>query len=175
MLKPPVNTHDHTSGSKEGAVTLVEYGDYQCPHCGHAYPIIKRIQKEAGEGLQFVFRNFPLSEAHPDAFNAALASEAAARQDKFWEMHDMLFENRDALSINELVSYAESIGMDTRQFAADMNDKDISGKVDNDFESGIKSGVNGTPTFFINGIRFNGDWSGREFVDALNEAGEAKS
>jgi protein-disulfide isomerase len=174
MLKPPVNAHDHTSGSENGAVTLVEYGDYQCPHCGHAYPIIKRIQKEAGEGLRFVFRNFPLSEAHPDAFNAALAAEAAARQDKFWEMHDIIFENQDDLSIDALVGYAKSLGMDTKQFAADIADKVISDKVDNDFESGIKSGVNGTPTFFINGARFDGDWEGRELVDALNEAGEKK-
>ena len=98
QLKPPVNSKDHIQGNKNAPLELVEYGDYQCGHCGHAYPIIKSVQEALGNNLKFVFRNFPLSEVHPDAFKAAVAAEAAALQHRFWEMHDIIYENQERLS-----------------------------------------------------------------------------
>src|SRR6266404_5482851 len=105
-LNPPVNSNDHIQGIKTAPLELVEYGDYQCPHCGHAYPIIKNIQRSLGADLKFVFRNFPLSESHPDAFHAAVAAEAAELQQKFWDMHDIIFENQQELSVESLFLYA---------------------------------------------------------------------
>src|ERR1700712_2180353 len=97
-LKPPVGENDHVQGDKSAAIELVEYGDYQCPHCGAAHPVIKKIQKSFGKQVRFVFRNFPLQESHPYAMAAAIAAEAAGLQDKFWEMHDVIYENQDDLS-----------------------------------------------------------------------------
>src|SRR2546422_6563189 len=110
-LKPPLNSNDHLQGKPSASIELVEYGDYQCPHCGHAYPIIKNLQRSLGDDLKFVFRNFPLSESHPDAFNAAMAAEAAALQHKFWEMHDIIFENQHALDFESLFLYAKTTGL----------------------------------------------------------------
>src|SRR5450432_4214562 len=104
-LKPPVNSNDHIQGNKNAAIELVEYGDYQCPHCGHAYPVIRSIQKKFGSKLKFIFRNFPLTEIHPNAMNAAVAAEAASAQDKFWEMHDIIFENQEHLRDVDLIKY----------------------------------------------------------------------
>ncbi len=170
MLRPAVDKIDHASGPDNAPVTLVEYGDYQCPHCGHAYPAIQQIQEELGDKLNFVFRNFPLSESHPHAFEAALATEAAAKQDAFWPMHDMLFENQQRLNSGSLIKYAATLGLDEKTFAADMNDEALKQKVEDDFESGIMSGVNGTPTFFINGSRFNGGVDDDMLLDALKAA-----
>ena len=156
MLRPPVNEHDHTSGHNNAPVTLVEYGDYQCPHCGHAHPLIKQIQEQLGDKLQFVFRNFPLSEMHPQALIAAMAAEAADRQNAYWPMHDMIFENQQNLHGSNLLKFASALHLDTKAFAADMEDQALQQKVEDDFESGMKSGVNGTPTFFVNGSRYNG-------------------
>ncbi|HTD95190.1 MAG TPA: thioredoxin domain-containing protein [Chitinophagaceae bacterium] len=158
MLKPEVSDKDHASGPSKAPVTLVEFGDYECPHCGRAYPIIKDIQQTMGKQLRFVFRNFPLNESHPHAFMAAVAAEAAAKQDKFWEMHDIIYEHQDSLEMDDLLDYAKQLGLDIRQFAKDIQDKSTSGKVEHDFDSGLRSGVNGTPTFFINGKRYDGDW-----------------
>jgi protein-disulfide isomerase len=158
-LKPPVSDQDQETGNPDAAITLVEYGDYQCPHCGRAYPLLKKLVKEKGKFFRFVFRNFPLQEAHPAAFMAALAAEAAARQGKFWEMHDMIFENQDDLHGNSFMQFAESLGLDTKVFAHDWKSADLVTKVEADFESGIKSGVNGTPSFFLNGGKFE-DYDG---------------
>jgi protein-disulfide isomerase len=146
----------------------VEYGDYQCPHCGHAYPIIKQVQRELEDRLRFVYRNFPLSEAHPDAFNAAVAAEAASLQNRFWEMHDVIFENQEALSWTDLFGYAQSIGLDVQSFEEDVQKKEIAEKVEADFESGIRSGVNGTPSFFINGEKYEGSWEATDLIGYLN-------
>ena len=110
-LKPPVNSKDHIQGNKNAPLELVEYGDYQCPHCGRAYPIIKAVQEAMGDNLKFVFRNFPLSEVHPDAFKAAVAAEAAALQHKFWEMHDIIYENQELLDWENLLSYAKRLDL----------------------------------------------------------------
>lgn len=156
-LKPSVTVTDHIQGENSASITLVEYGDYQCPHCGAAYPVIKEIQNKFGQQIRFVFRNFPLSDAHPFAFPAAVATEAAALQDKFWEMHDMIFENQQLLSDAGLLKMAAGVALDLREFRQDVQKKELIQKVEADFESGVRSGVNGTPSFFINGTKFNGD------------------
>ena len=170
-LTPPVSERDHAAGPDNAPVTLVEYGDYECPYCGMAYPIVKRAQKELGNQLRFVFRNFPLAEAHPHARLAAQAAEAAAAQGRFWEMHDMLFGHQDALEVEDLVGYAKSIGLDTAQFARDLEAGTYEKRVRDDFRNGVKSGVNGTPTFFVNGSRYNGSWANENsFIGALRDA-----
>ena len=158
QLKPPVSNKDHIQGNKNAPLELVEYGDYQCPHCGRAYPIIKEVQQAIGDNLKFVFRNFPLSEAHPDAFKSAVAAEAAGLQKKFWEMHDIIYENQDQLSWQDLFLYAEKIGLNMAHFRIDVEKETVIAKVEDDFESGVRSGVNGTPSFFINGKKYEGDW-----------------
>jgi protein-disulfide isomerase len=167
MLKPPVNDNDHVQGNKNARVELVEYGDYECPHCGRAYPIIKMVQRELGDDLKFIFRNFPISESHPHAVSAALAAEAAALQQKFWEMHDMIYENQDRLEWEHLLGYAKALKLDLNRFKTDVKMKTLSDNVESDFESGVRSGVNGTPSFFVNGKKFNGDWEGEEFPEYL--------
>ena len=151
MLRPPVNDNDQKFGGKNTTVELVEFGDYQCPHCGHAYPLLKRLMQEMQEQMTFVFRNFPLAEAHPFATAAALAAEAAAHQGKFWEMHDMIFENQRKLSNNIFLDFAASLQLDENKFISHWKNEKTLEKVEKDFESGVRSWVNGTPTFFING------------------------
>ncbi|HWY98835.1 MAG TPA: thioredoxin domain-containing protein [Bacteroidia bacterium] len=155
-LKPAVNENDHIQGDNNAPIELVEYGDYQCPSCGYAYPIIKGVQEKLKNNLKFVFRNFPLTQMHPDAFNAALAVEAAALQGKFWEMHDMVFEHQKRLTTEHLLSYAKKVGLDIDRFTTDINKQELSDRVGNDIESGILSGVNGTPSLYINGQKYNG-------------------
>jgi protein-disulfide isomerase len=167
QLKPAVNSTDHMQGKNTASLELVEYGDYQCPHCGHAYPIIKNLQQSLGADLKFVFRNFPLSEIHPDAFNAAVAAEAAGLQGKFWEMHDIIFENQQELDLESLFLYAKKIGLDVKRFKNDMQKDTLANKVEQDFESGVRSGVNGTPSFFINGKKYDGDWEEDVFTEFL--------
>jgi protein-disulfide isomerase len=167
QLKPPVNSKDHIMGKNTAPLELVEYGDYQCPHCGHAYPIIKNVQRRLGDNLKFVFRNFPLSESHPDAFNAAVAAEASGLQRKFWEMHDIIFENQQELNWENLFLYAKTIGLDLERFKSDIQINTLTTKVEQDFESGVRSGVNGTPSFFINGVKYNGNWEEDVFYQYL--------
>jgi protein-disulfide isomerase len=157
-LRVAVNSSDHIQGNASAPIELIEYGDYQCPHCGHAYPIIKSIQKKMGDKLKFVFRNFPLTESHPNAVNAAVASEAAAIQNKFWEMHDHLFQYQSRLDDESLIKYAGQLKLNVEQFENDFEKPELLKKVDADFESGARSGVNGTPSFFINGEKYNDSW-----------------
>jgi|SRR6218665_384418 len=166
-LKPLVNAMDHIQGNADAMIELVEYGDYQCPHCGHAYPIIKDIQEKLGDKLKLVFRNFPLQEIHPSALDAAIASEAAALQNKFWEMHDIIFENQRNLTARNLLGMAKTIGLDPAKFSADIHSADLKEKVLTDFESGIRSGVNGTPTFYINGSKYAGSWEEGVLLEKL--------
>ena len=158
-LRKAVDADDHSTGPEDAPITLVEYGDFECPHCGRAYPIVKAVQDHLGNQLRFVFRNFPISESHPHAENAAEASEAAAAQDRYWQMHDMLFENQNALEDVDLVSYAEEIGLDVERFERELENGTYTNDVAEDFSTGVRSGVNGTPTFFVNGERFDGDWT----------------
>jgi protein-disulfide isomerase len=137
---------------------LVEFGDYQCPHCAAAQPVIREIKKKFGRDLKFVFRHFPLSNAHPLALPAAIAAEAAARQKKFWPMHELIFENQAVLSEYALLEIAKELGLNMTQFKMDLQDASIPEKIEQHFESGVRSGVNGTPTFFINGVRHSGGY-----------------
>lgn len=166
-LSSPVTTRDHAQGPPDAAVTLVEYGDYECPHCGRAYPIVKEIQKRLGSRLRFVFRNFPLKEIHPHAEHAAEAAEAAAVQGQFWEMHDTIFEHQRGLDDCHLLEYAAALALDDARVQRELASHMHAARVREDFLSGIRSGVNGTPTFFIiNGIRHDDSWD----VDTLEQA-----
>jgi len=164
-LTLPVGERDHTQGPADAPVTLVEYGDYECPHCGRAFPIVHAVQKHFGHRLRFVFRNFPLSEVHPHAAAAAAAAEAAEDHGKFWEMHDLLFENQEHLEARDLMKYAAQLGIRADGFLESAEGK--THRVREDFMSGVKSGVNGTPTFFINGVRFDGPWDYADLVAAI--------
>ena len=159
----PVAKRDHTQGPIDAPIALVEYGDYECPYCGEAYPVVKAIQERLGDSLCFAFRNFPLVNAHPHAQHAAEAAEAAGAQGKFWEMHDLLFENQDALDDEDLAQYAAALGLDARRLIAEVLAGAHTARVREDFRSGARGRVNGTPTFFVNGARYDGA-SG---VDAL--------
>jgi protein-disulfide isomerase len=170
-LTPPVGADDHVAGSSDAPVTLVEYGDYECPYCGMAYPIVKAAQRALRSELRFVFRNFPLAESHPHARQAAQAAEAAAAQGKLWQMHDMLYEHQDALEDKDLVRYARALALDVDRFARELTAGTYAKRVRDDFRSGVRSGVNGTPTFFVNGVRWDGAWADEEsFIDALRDA-----
>ncbi len=170
-LTPPVSERDHIQGPASAPVTLVEYGDYECPYCGMAYPIVKEIQQRLGDRLRFVFRNFPLTNAHPHAEHAAEAAEAAGAQGKFWEMHDELYEHQRALMDQELEEYAAAVGLDVERFDREMEGQAHTERVRADFMSGVRSGVNGTPTFFINGRRHDGSYD----VETLLAAIEAET
>jgi protein-disulfide isomerase len=170
-LKPPVGPQDHAQGGSDASITLLEYGDYQCPYCGEAYPIVKRLQKRLGSRLRFVFRNFPLAEAHPFATAAAEMAEAAALQGKFWQMHDALYEHQEALDVDHLFKYAAKLDLDIDALKRLLQGGAVIERVRSDFTSGVHSGVNGTPTFFINGFRFDGNWTDEaEFASALEAA-----
>lgn len=172
-LTPPVSERDHIAGPDDAPVTLVEYGDYECPYCGMAHPVVKRAQRELGKQLRFVFRNFPLGEAHPHAQIAAQAAEAAGAQGRFWEMHDLIFEHQDALEVEDLLGYAASLGLDTAQIARELEAGTYVKRVREDFRSGVKSGVNGTPSFFVNGVRYDGSWANEKaFIGALRDAAQ---
>ena len=152
----PVAGRDHIQGPIDAPVALVEYGDYECPYCGTTYPIIKAIQKRLGDRLCFAFRNFPLANSHPHAQHAAEAAEAAGAQGKFWEMHDLLFENQEALDDEDIIQYATTLGLDTNRLITEVLAGTHTARVREDFRSGARGGVNGTPTLFINGERYEG-------------------
>jgi protein-disulfide isomerase len=148
----------------------VEYGDYECPYCGEAYPIVKRVQQALGDNLQLVFRNFPLTSAHPHAQQAAEAAESAGAQGKFWEMHDALYEHQTDLATDGLLRIGESIGLDVTTLRNDLASGKFEDRVYEDFMSGARSGVNGTPTFFINGVRYDGSWDYDTLLAVLESA-----
>ncbi len=152
-LRIPVSEQDHRTGNFKAKIVLVEYGDYQCPHCGIAHPFTKKLLQQYSHDLLFVFRNFPLQEMHPQALISAQAAEAADRQGKFWEMHDEIFEHQNILSANNLLHFAEELNLDLEEFSKDWKSKIVLSRVEQDFDGGIRSGVNGTPTFFLNGDR----------------------
>jgi protein-disulfide isomerase len=153
LTMPVTEDRDHFQGPADAAVTLVEYGDYECPFCGAAYPIVKELQARTGNMLRFVFRNFPITTSHPHAERAAEAAEAAAAQDRFWEMHDLLYENQKRLRDEDLRAYAERLGLDIGPFDKELADHVHAERIREDFLSGVRSGVNGTPTFYVNGVR----------------------
>jgi protein-disulfide isomerase len=169
-LAVAVTDADHAQGAREAPVTLVEYGDYECPWCGRAFPLIKRLQSELGDRLRVVFRNFPLNSVHPHASVAAQAAEAAAAQGKFWEMHDVIYEHQDDLTPPDLVHYALRIGVEVYQFQADLAAERYARRVQSDYDGGVKSGVKGTPTIFINGRRYTGELEYDQMMAAVQGA-----
>jgi protein-disulfide isomerase len=172
LALPVTPERDHIEGPLEAPLTLLEYGDYECPYCGEAYPIVKEIQERMGGGLRFVFRNFPISTAHPHAEQAAEAAEAAADQGRFWEMHDHLYEHQRRLQDDHLRSYAQALELDLDLFDKELTEHVHADRVHEDFMSGVRSGVNGTPTFFINGLRHDDSYELQTLLDALRRASE---
>ncbi len=171
-LTVPVNERDHVRGSDDAPVTLVEYGDFECPYCGDFYPIVRRILNRLGTQIRFVFRHFPLPEQHPLAQQAAEASEAAGAQGRFWEMYDLLYQHQDALSRTDLINYTEELELDAEQFVDELDRGVYEQQVRADFESAIHSGANATPTFFVNGERYEGAYEFEALLEAIAEAGE---
>ena len=180
-LRQAVHDGDHSLGPADAPVTLVEYGDFQCPYCAQAHPIVTAVRARLGPTVRFVFRNFPLTEIHPRALRAAEAAESVADRagpDAYWAMHDALFEHQQdsasALDDAHLVRYAVSAGADAAGVAADLAAGAHEERIRADFMTGVRSGVNGTPTFFVNGERFDGDWTdARAFAAALQAAADA--
>lgn len=166
-LKPPLGPDDHTQGPLDAGIVLVEYGDFECPYCGEAYPELKAVQKAMGDSLCFAFRNFPLSNAHPHAEHAAEFAEAAATIDRFWEMHDLLYENQQALDDRSLIGYATKLGFDKALIESVLRGE-FAARVRRDFTSGVRSGVNGTPCLFVNGQRYDGPRDADSLIDMFN-------
>jgi protein-disulfide isomerase len=170
-LAVPVNEErDHIRGPRETPVTMVEYGDYECQFCGQAYYVVKELEQRVGNLMRFVFRNFPITTVHPHAERAAEAAEAAGAQGKFWETHDILFENQQALKDEDLVEYAALVGLDIPRFVRELREGRYLNRIREDFLSGARSGVNGTPTFFINGLRHDGRWDLATLMAAIEGA-----
>ena len=166
-LTLPDGNRDHIQGSLDAPIALVEYGDYECPFCGEVYLVVKAIQRALGNRLCFAFRHFPLTNVHPHAEHAAEAAEAAGAQGRFWEMHGMLFENQDALDDESLAQYAAALGLDEVRLIREVLAGAYAGRVREDFMSGVRGGVNGTPTLFINGERYDGARGLEPFLAAL--------
>jgi protein-disulfide isomerase len=170
LTMPVAEDRDHIQGPADAAVTLVQYGDYECPYCGEAYPIVKDVQARMGERLRFVFRNFPITTSHPHAERAAEAAEAADAQGKFWQMHDLLYENQRRLRDEDLRTYAEQLALDLELFDKELAEHVHVARIHDDFMSGVRSGVNGTPTFYINGLRHDDSYDIETLLDALERA-----
>jgi protein-disulfide isomerase len=166
-LSIPISAEDHLQGNPAADCVLVEYGDYQCPYCGQAYPVVKRLQKHFGDSLLFVFRNFPLTELHPWAEAAAETAEFAGFHGKFWEMHDLLFENQRNFGQALFLELTESVCLPPADLLSAVNEKTYRPRVRADFAGGVRSGVNGTPSFFINGQRHNGSFEFSSLSSAI--------
>lgn len=166
-LSPAVSDQrDHIQGPSTAAVTLVEYGDYECPYCGQAYLVLKKLMPQSGDRVRLVFRNFPLAQLHPHAQRAAETAEAAGAQGKFWAMHNVLYERQDALEDEDLLAYADELGLNLDRFQTELSQGIYTARVREDFLGGVRSGVNGTPTFFFNGRRHDGGFD----LESLTEA-----
>jgi protein-disulfide isomerase len=161
---------DHIRGSVNAPITIVEYGDFECPYTGGAYPVIKELTKQFNEKIYFVYRNFPLNDIHPHAQHAAEAAEAAAAQDKFWQMHDYLLEHQKALDDHHLVEYAQKVELNIDRFKKEMSEHVYAPLINKSLKSGIDSGVEGTPTFFINGERYEDSWDLDTLTSFLNKS-----
>jgi len=173
-LKIPVGSTDHIQGDQNAALTLVEYGDYECPHCEHAYLIVKRVQKHFGKRLRFVFRNFPLGEMHPHAEFAAETAEFAGTHGKFWEMHDLLYESQNRLGGELFQELAKRLKLASADLLTALETREFLDRVRADFAGGVRSGVNGTPTFFINGQRHDAPFEYADLVAAIEAVLQSK-
>jgi protein-disulfide isomerase len=168
-LQIPVTQADHSKGRPDAPVTLVEYGDYECPHCGAAYPVVQRLQKRFGADLRFVYRNFPLSEIHPHALSAAMTAEFGAAHGRFWNVHDALFQNQQRLGAPLFQSIVTELQLDAAKLRAALAANTYLERVRADFNGGVRSGVNGTPAFFVNGKRYDGSPDFETLASALDE------
>lgn len=169
-LRIPIGPNDHVQGNPDTArIILVEYGDYQCSYCGHAYSLIKKFTEEYSDEVAFVFRNFPLTDAHEFAMAAATVAEGAGKQGKFWEMHDLIYDNQNLLNEDMLKECVAALHLDYNKIENDINTADLQDKIEADFEGGVRSGVNGTPSFFVNNQKWE-DYDGTydSFVDLLS-------
>ncbi len=173
VLTPPVSERDHAEGPADARVTLVEYGDYECPACGEAHPAIKAAQRAFGPNLRYVFRHFPLRSSHPHALEAAKAAEAAAAQGRFWEMHDRLFTHQTELDREALLRHARKVGLDLERFQRDLDGREAETRIREDLVSGGQSGVRGTPALYVNGERYDGPRNRPALVDVLARAAVA--
>jgi len=169
----PIGPSDHILGDVDAPITLLEYGDYECPYCGRAHPVVMEVLRRAGSDVRFVFRHFPLVELHPHALEAAEAAEAAGAQGQFWPMHESLIEHQRALDPKNLSRYAASLNLDLAQFEADLSTDRHLAKIERDIESGLRASVKGTPTFFIQGVQFEAPWSVDTLLAALRAATRA--
>ena len=171
-LTPPLSAEDHVDGPDRAELELVEFGDFQCPYCTAAFPIVRRVRDQLGPRLLFAFRHFPLREIHPDAERAAEAAEAAGAQGAFWQMHDRMYESRGALGREDLIGYAAELGLDADRVASELDSQAHEPRVQRDFDSGLASGVTGTPGFFIGGRAYRGSFDAASLIAAL-EASKA--
>jgi protein-disulfide isomerase len=169
-LAIPVSAHDHVQGPADAPLTLVEYGDFECSYCGKAYPSIKAVQRALGPKLRFVCRHFPLTELHPHALHAAEVAEATARHHKFWEMHDTLFEHQRALDDAHLLGYAKQHGLDPEKIATEASTDAVIARIRADLEGGQNSGVSGTPSFYVNGSKYDDAYDPEPLMHALERA-----
>ncbi len=169
-LAVPVRERGHRQGPATAAVMLVQYGDYECPYTRQSTTVVRAIQQQLADQLRFVFRNFPLIDIHPHALHAALAAEAAASQGKFWQMHDAIFHHQHTLEDSDLARFAEALGLDMEQYTRDMMQQRHLPRIEEDVEGGERSGVQGTPTFFINGVVYRGSWEHEALLTALQAA-----
>jgi protein-disulfide isomerase len=174
ILQVLIGPEDHYLGPADAPVVLVEYGDYECPQCAQAHAAVHVVLTELAEDVRFIFRNFPRAEIHPQAQAAAEAAESVAAHggnDAFWDMHDLLFLNQDALEPDDLLAYASAVGVDRTVVAQDLSARAMTARVRADVEGAVGSGVSGTPTFFVNGRRFDGNWAdAAAFAAALRAA-----
>src|SRR5215467_8314170 len=169
-LAVPVSEQDHSQGPVTAAVTLVQYGDYECRYTRLSTHVVQALQQELGDQLRFIYRNFPLTAIHPHALRTALAAEAAAAQGKFWQMHDYIFHHQHTLEDADLEQFAEAVGLDMQQYARAMAERSSLARIEEDVEGGERSGVQGTPTFFINGVLYRGSWGQDALLAALEAA-----
>jgi protein-disulfide isomerase len=169
-LKTALYPDDHVVGPMDAPVSLVEYGDYECPSCRAAYPEVERLREALGPQLRLTFRHFPLTQVHPHALPAAEGAEAAGSQGEFWEMHAVLFRRSEALETSGLVRWASALELDSQRFTRELESHRFVPRIRRDFMGGVRSGVNGTPTFFINGTRHDGDYSFEALLAAVEDA-----
>lgn len=166
-MEPLDEAVDHVRGG--AGRLLVEYGDYECPFCGAAHRVVHELQRMLADDLRFAFRHFPLTQIHHRALGAALAAEAAGAQGRFWDMHDLLFANQQSLGPQAYVALARTLALDLPRFTRDFEQETYAPRIREDFMSGVRSGVNGTPTFFINGVRHNGGFDLQSMLDATGD------
>ena len=169
-----INDDENIKGEKEAAATLIEYSDFQCPACGSYYPILKKVSENLGAKVRFAYRHFPLPQ-HKNAKLAATVAEAAGKQGKFWEMHDLIFQNQSDWSEEKnaailFAKYAQDLGLDLARFQTDIASDEIKAKIENDYKSGVKAGVNSTPSFFLNGKKMDNPRNYDEFKNSIEQA-----